>query len=116
MKRNGREIFLKHEEVVASFEDKKLAPGHHNFPFKFTIPDWVPSSFIYCGEQKSKIRIYYTVKAFVKPVGAELKNEEEQKGEELKKMEVPSLKGKRRILVAQPKNEIVLNHNVDVGH
>jgi len=106
MKRVGREVFLKQSDTLHTFEDKLVKPGHYKFPFTLTIPDWVPSSLVYCGDFKSKVRVFYTIKVSIADCTVA------QAGATL----MPSIKGKRRVLVSQPKCDHIDNFTVDVGH
>lgn len=75
---------------IHHFEGDTVKPGGYSYPFKIQLPNWIPSSFVYCGEEASKIRIFYTLKAKI----------EDCRTYSGKDKPLPSLKFKRRLNVA----------------
>lgn len=58
---SGKNAFLDFEQVIHTFTNAMIGPGQYTFPFEFVLPPWVPSSYIYCGDNSTKIRIFYTI-------------------------------------------------------
>lgn len=88
-KHHGYNVFFNLKDSLATFKDNRLEPGFYSFPFSFVLPNWVPSSFIYSGAKAPKLSILYTIKAKISD--AEIN----------KSTLLPTIRGKRRLLVSQ---------------
>ena len=69
------------------------------------MPSWVPSSFIYCGDNSTKIRIFYTLTAWI----------EDNSITNTQVAPLPMISGKRRILISQMASEHITNVNIHAG-
>ncbi len=57
-KKVSRNVFLDAYQLIQSFpENVLLSPGFYSFPFSFQLPTWVPSSFFWNGDKKSRASI-----------------------------------------------------------
>lgn len=54
---------------VHKFENAKSLLGEQEYDFEFTLPEWLPQSFIYCGDHcSSNFKIKYLIWAQILPV------------------------------------------------
>lgn len=64
----GRNVFLESRQVLRRFEDNYIPMGYYSFPFRFKLPEWVPSSMVYSGSKAKKLSILYTLKVTMEDI------------------------------------------------
>jgi hypothetical protein len=58
----GKNDLLVSRSVIQAFPGGEAPVGSYTFPFTFPLPEWLPSSMVYFGPQKSGFQIKYKVK------------------------------------------------------
>ena len=88
----NKRVFLEERKVVFDFSSG-VPVGQFSFPFEFQVPSWAPPSVFLASLKRSRLRIYYKVKAEI-----------------LSNYSLTRVEGERRVVVRRPPLEMAAGH------